>query len=157
MTDFLYLGADHGGYALKEKFKSALTAWGYPWEDVGNTVFDGSDDYPLYALAVAKRVARETQNGKVAKGILACRSAAGMAIVANKVRGIRAAAPHDIQSAILSRQKNDANILVLAGDFLSEKEALEMVKTWLTSEFTGEERHVRRLEQIRRFEEKNAP
>lgn len=150
----IFLGADHGGYALKEKFKSALTAWGYTWEDEGNNVLDQADDYPLYAFAVAKKVAHDLQNGKDAKGILACRSAAGMAIAANKVKGIRAAAPHDIQSAILSRQKNDANILVLAGDFLSDKEAIEMTKAWITSEFTGEERHVRRLEQIGRFEKK---
>ncbi|MBI5620924.1 RpiB/LacA/LacB family sugar-phosphate isomerase [Candidatus Gottesmanbacteria bacterium] len=148
----IFLGADHGGYALKEIIKTALTAWGYAWEDEGNTVLDPSDDYPLYALAVAKKVARDLQNGKNAKGILVCRTAAGMAIVANKVKGIRAAAPHDIQSAILSREHNDANILVLAGDFLGEKEALEMLKAWLTSECTGEERHIRRLEQIRRFE-----
>lgn len=150
----IYLGADHGGYALKEKTKDALTAWGYRWEDLGNTVLDTTDDYPLYALAVAKRIAHDLQKGKAAKGILACRSAAGMAIVANKVSGIRAVDPHDIQSAILSRQKNDANILVLGGDFLSENEALEIIKAWLASEFTGEERHVRRLEQIKRFEEK---
>ncbi len=154
MTDVLYLGADHGGYALKETIKTALTAWGYAWEDEGNTVLDPSDDYPLYALAVAKKVARDQQNGKDAKGILACRTAAGMAIAANKVKGIRAVVPHDIKSAILSREHNDANILVLAGDFLREKEAREMVKVWLESEFTSEERHRRRLEQIKKIEEK---
>lgn len=150
----VYLGADHGGYALKESIKGALSAWGYQWEDLGNTVLDNTDDYPLYALAVAKKVAHELHLGKEVKGILVCRTAAGMAIVANKVRGIRAAAPHDIPSAILTRQKNDANILVLSGDFLNGKEALAIVNAWLTSEFTGEKRHVRRLEQIRIFEEK---
>lgn len=154
MKPLVYLGADHGGYALKEKIKGALTAWGYQWEDLGNTVFDQTDDYPLWALAVAKKVTRDREHGKAAKGILACRSAAGMGIVANKVRGIRAAAPHDIPSAILSRQKNDANILVLAADFLDEKEAIAIGKAWLETECTGEERHVRRLEQIRRLEEK---
>ncbi|MBI3955704.1 RpiB/LacA/LacB family sugar-phosphate isomerase [Candidatus Gottesmanbacteria bacterium] len=153
MTDFLYLGADHGGYALKEAFKTVLTAWGYRWEDEGNNVLDQTDDYPLYALAVAKKVARDQENGKDAKGILACRTAAGMAIAANKVKGIRAVAPYDIQSAILSREHNDANILVLAGDFLRENEAREMMHAWLASEFTGEERHRRRLEQIRKFEQ----
>ncbi|MBI3385882.1 RpiB/LacA/LacB family sugar-phosphate isomerase, partial [Candidatus Gottesmanbacteria bacterium] len=145
--------ADHGGYTIKEKLKGELTAWGYVWEDEGNNVLDPSDDYPLYALAVAKSVARNLQNGKDAKGILACRSATGMAIAANKVKGIRAVAPHDIQSAILSREHNDANILVLAGDSLGEKEALAMSKAWLESEFTGEERHRRRLEQVKKIEQ----
>lgn len=166
----IYLGSDHGGFDLKEKIKNWLTEWEYSFEDLGNKVYDKEDDYPLYAFAVAEKVAKEEKNlpagrqdGKVyptpwkerPKGILCCRSAAGMVIAANKVKGARATTVFDLRSARHCRLHNDVNILALSGDWLEDYKVKEILKTWLTTEFSGEERHRRRLKQIEKFETKN--
>lgn len=156
----IYLGADHGGFDLKEKIKKWLTAWDFAWEDMGNTLYEGEDDYPEFAVRVSQKVTQEEKNGKVyptpwrerPKGILCCRSAAGMVIAANKVKGTRAATAFDLRSAQHSRAHNDANILALSGDWLDEFQAKKILKTWLETEFTGEERHIRRLKKIEDFE-----
>ncbi len=156
----IYLGSDHGGYQLKQKIKSWLTEWGYKWEDCGNTQYDALDDYPKYALKVAEKVADDETRGKKfpvswrerSKGILICRSAAGMVMAAAKVRGARPVAAFQIVGAKKSRQHNDANILALSGDFLTEATAKEILKIWLETEFSGDERHVRRLKQIEDYE-----
>ena len=156
----IYLGSDHGGFDLKEKIKKWLTQWGYQWEDTGNTIYEGDDDYPDFALEVAKKVAQEAQNGRVypypwrnrPKGILICRSAAGMVIAANKVAGVHAAAAVNEKLAKLIRTHNDANVLALSGDWLEPVEVKKIVKTWLTTEFSGEPRHLRRLKKIEEFE-----
>lgn len=144
----IYLGSDHGGFELKEKIKKLLGEWGYPYEDLGNTVYDQQDDYPEFAFKVAQKTAQDLNN----KGILACRSAAGMVIAANKVRGIRAVSVFDKKGAEHSRLHNDANVLALSGDWLKERQVKEIVKTWLTTEFSGEVRHARRIKQIADFE-----
>ncbi|MFH2104642.1 MAG: RpiB/LacA/LacB family sugar-phosphate isomerase, partial [Parcubacteria group bacterium] len=105
------------------------------------------DDYPDYAIAVAKEVAKGDN-----KGILFCRSAAGMVIAANKIAGARAVAAFDKKSAQHSREHNDANVLVLSGDWLDEKKARQIAKVWLNTKFTQEERHVRRLTMIKEIE-----
>lgn len=151
----VYLGADHGGYALKERIKVWVQEWGKTWEDCGNTRIDSEDDYPFYAWAVAQRVARDGQQGKDGMGVLACRSAAGMVIAANKVSGIRAVQAWNIDQAIHAREHNNANILALSGDFLKEEEAKTILKAWFETPFTGASRHTRRLQEIWRFEEKN--
>ena len=144
----IYLGADHGGFDLKEKIKKWLTEWGYQWEDLGNKEYKENDDYPQYAFSVASKVA---ENGG-ARGVLICRSAVGMVIAANKVKGTKAVACYDAGMARLSREHNDTNILALSADLSDEEQVKEILKTWLTMEFSGEERHVRRLEQIEKFE-----
>ena len=151
----VYLGADHGGFHLKEKIKEWLTAWGYEWEDLGNQALDANDDYPLFASAVAKKVTEEERvlKGYVplperSRGILACRSAAGMVIAANKVKGVRAVAVFNQESAKHSREHNDANVLGLSGDWLTDDQAKDIVKTWLETEYTHEERHERRIQKI---------
>lgn len=156
----IYLGSDHGGFDLKEKIKKWLVAWGYAYEDLGNTIYDKEDNYPEFAFKVAERVVLEEQNGKSfptiwkerPKGVLCCRSAAGMIISANKINGARAAGAFDKRSATHCRLHNDTNILALSGDWLEEYEAREILKTWLETEFSGEERHVRRLRQIEEYE-----
>lgn len=156
----IYLGADHGGFDLKEKIKKWLTRWGYAWEDLGNKLYESEDDYPFYAITVAKRVAEEEkrENTRIKpwstrpKGLITCRSAAGMVIAANKVKGARAATAFDSRSAKHCRLHNDVNILALSGDWLDEYQAKKILKVWLETEFSGEGRHVRRLKEIEEIE-----
>lgn len=149
----IYLGADHGGFELKEKIKSWLAEWKLKCADLGADTLDPDDDYPEYAFRVAEKVSFEDDMNspwsKRAKGILICRSAGGVVIAANKVRDVRAVSVTDIRSAKHSREQNDANVLALSGDWMNEKEAKNIVKTWLTTEFSKEDRHARRINQIR--------
>lgn len=147
MTKKIVVGADHGGYYLKEEIKKFLKKEGYGFEDVGNTRYDVDDDYVDYAEKVARKVAN-----KNALGVLLCRTAAGMVIAANKIKGARAVAAFGIKSAVHSREHNDANILALSGDWLTTKKAIDILKAWLSAEFSREERHIRRLEKIKRLE-----
>ena len=142
----IYLGADHGGFKLKGQIKNCLSRWGKRYCDLGNDVYDDNDDYPDFALAVAKKVK------KGGWGILFCRSAAGMVIAANKMAGIHAAAAFDVKSAKHSREHNDANVLVLSGDWLDQKRACQIVRAWLNTKFAREARHLRRLGKIKALE-----
>jgi len=150
----IYLGSDHGGFYLKEKIKNWLTCWGYRWQDLGNTIYEEDDDYPLFAFKVAQKVVEGEGKAEKPKGVLCCRSAAGMVIAANKVKGARCVAAFDMVMALHSRLHNDANILALSADFLSERKAKKILKVWLETEFSGEARHKRRLKEIRDFENK---
>lgn len=152
----IYLGADHGGYRLKERLREKLADWGYDTEDLGDTRLDAHDDYPLYALMVASRVAADHARGKAALGVLACRSAGGMVIAANKVRGIRAVAAPDRKSAVHARAHNDANVLALSGDYLNHRQVAAVAKAWLDAKPPKAGRHLRRIGQIGRFETGNA-
>ena len=145
----IYLGADHGGFALKEQLKTWLTEWQYSFIDLGAATLNPEDDYPDFALAVAQAVAAAPTEHR---GILACRSAAGVIIAANKVKHIRAVAPPTAQAARHAREHNDANVLGLSGDWLDEATAKTMVQTWLDTAFSGDVRHVRRLDKITQFE-----
>ena len=149
----IYLGADHGGFKLKEKIKQWLSEWKLPYEDLGAHKLDPEDDYPQFAFTVAEKVAQAddmTQAWKKrAKGVLVCRSAAGVVIAANKIKDIRAVAVTDLKSAKHSREHNDANVLGLSGDWMSEAQAKDIVKVWLDTEFSHEKRHERRVDQIR--------
>lgn len=139
------IGADHGGFTLKGHFQRYLASQGYQVSDFGT---DSSEpcDYPKFAYKVAKAVS----SGKADVGILICKSGNGMAIVANKLPNVRAAICFDKGVAALSRQHNDANILVLGSEHLfDDPEAI--VKGWLTSNFEGG-RHLRRVNQIRLIE-----
>ncbi len=160
----IYLGADHGGFELKEKIKEWLTQNHYRFEDLGNVTLDPGDDYPEIAFKVAEKVAGEEKrlgNRQQAtgnswkdgqKGVLLCRSAAGMVIAANKVKGIRAVAAFDKESAEHSRKHNNSNILALSGDRLSDLNVFAILKVWLETEFSNHERHVRRLKEIEKYE-----
>lgn len=150
----IYLGADHAGFALKEKVKQWLAEKKIAFEDLGNLVYDKDDDYPDFAEKVAKRVVKEKT-----KGILFCGSAEGIAIAANKVKGVRAVAVWDKKIAELSRKHNDANVLCLAGGGmlkpipgLSLGTAKEIISVWLKTQFSGEVRHKRRIEKIKQIE-----
>jgi ribose 5-phosphate isomerase B len=148
----IYLGSDHGGFSLKQEIIKILK---HRYEDLGNTVFDKDDDYPEYAFRVAEKVGKEDRQGKWderPKGILLCRSAGGVIIAANKVRNVRAVAVFDERSAKHSREHNDANVIAISGDWTSVEEAKKIVKAWLSTEFSGDERHRRRLKQIEDYE-----
>lgn len=143
----IYLGADHAGWHLKEELKKYLQELGYQYEDLGNKELDSQDDYPDFALAVGKKVAASEE-----KGILICATGLGIAIAANKVKGIRAAVCWDEFTALQSRQHNDANILCLGGKVIDLETAKKIIRIWLEVEFSGEERHVRRLRKIEEAE-----
>ncbi|MCH7951535.1 RpiB/LacA/LacB family sugar-phosphate isomerase [Patescibacteria group bacterium] len=140
----VYLGSDHGGYELKERIKSWLQEWGYAFEDMGATRFDPSDDYPDFIIPVARRVSSE----KGSLGVVLGRSGSGEAIAANKVRGVRAAVCLNEEMAKKAREKNNANVLSLGGDLVDEAVAKRIVKVFLETPFSEEERHKRRLGKI---------
>jgi ribose 5-phosphate isomerase B len=141
------LGADHGGVNLKEEIKKYLDTVGVGYEDFGCNCTD-SVDYPDYALPVAEKVA----SGEFDRGILICGTGIGMTIAANKVNGIRCALVHDCFSAKATREHNDSNILAMGERVIGPGLALEIVKIWLGTEFTGG-RHQRRLDKVKRLEE----
>lgn len=145
----LYLGADHRGYELKEKIKKYLTDLGYQFEDLGAHKLDPQDDYPDFASAVSQRVA---ENPQESRGILICGSGVGVDVVANKFRGIRSALVFEEKQAQMSRAHDNTNVLSIAADFLSEEKAQRIVKIWLKTKFSKEERHQRRLEEISKIE-----
>ena len=147
----LALGADHGGYRLKEEIKKFLREINVKYTDYGTNSTE-SVDYPEYGLKVAEAVA----GGKEDMGILFCTTGIGMSVVANKVPGVRAALCLDPAMAGCSRSHNDANVLVFAGRFTPPEKAKEMVKIWLETKFSGEERHARRISAIREVEKKYA-
>jgi ribose 5-phosphate isomerase B len=158
----IYLGADHGGFLFKETLKQWLDKWGLPYQDMGNTDFDEKDDYPQYAMVVAKKVAEDESQENLpsswkdrSKGILSCRSGAGMVIAANKVKGARAVGVFDPKQAQHAREHNDANIIAISGDYTDQATAKLIIETFLNTEFSGEERHKKRLNQITEFEKKN--
>lgn len=147
----IYLGADHRGFKLKETLKAFLEEEGYEFGDLGNTVHDPNDDYPDFAAAVAQKV---SENPKENKGILLCATGVGMNIVANKFRGVRSAVVWSDSKELIrcSREHSDSNALSLPAGYLTEDQAKRIVKLWLETPFSGEERHQRRIQKIRDLE-----
>ena len=136
------IGADHAGVALKDQLKQWLSDRGDTVQDLGTHSSD-SVDYPDFAAAVAHEVA----DGRAERGLLVCGSGIGMAIAANKVAGIRAAAVVDEASARLSREHNDANVLALGARLTAKEEAQELLRIFLTTAYEGG-RHQRRVDKI---------
>lgn len=147
MVKKIALAADHAGFEEKEKVKRTLEELGIEYEDMGTTTPE-SVDYPDYAQKVAESVS----SGKYEQGLLVCGSGTGMAIAANKVKGVRAAVAWSPEIAALARQHNDANILALPARFLSESDSAAVVKTFFESDFEGG-RHGRRVDKIRGLED----
>lgn len=136
----LAIGCDHGGYELKQAIMKHLEERGIPYEDFG-CYSEESVDYPVYG----KKVARAVASGDYEKGILICGTGIGISMAANKVKGIRAAVCTDCFMAEATRAHNDANILALGGRVLGPGLALKITDTFLDTEFSGDERHVRRI------------
>lgn len=145
----LYLAADHRGFQLKEALKRFLTERSIAFEDVGAKTYAEGDDYVDFATAASEKIAA---NPLGHKGIFLCGSGHGVDMVANKFKGIRAALCWNKEVAKQSREHEDANVLVLPADWLDEASVEEIVTLWLGTEFSNEERHVRRLEKIAKLE-----
>lgn len=142
MSEVIPIGADHAGFALKERLKQELAALGYEPLDLGTHDAE-STDYPDYAHPVASRV----EAGSAQRGILLCGTGLGMAYAANRHQGVRAAVAWTPEVARLARAHNDANVLVLPARFVTEQEGVEILRTWLATPFEGG-RHERRVQKI---------
>ena len=140
------VGADHGGFELKEALIGRLKAAHHRVEDLG-TFSPEPCDYPVIGAQVAERVSR----GRAQRGLLLCKSGGGMAIVANRFPGVRAVVCQTPESARHARKHNDSNLLVLGAEGLSGRRALEILSAWLKTPFAGG-RHARRLRQITKIE-----
>ena len=146
----IYIAADHAGFELKKEIQSYLTKEGYRVKDLGPKTFNPEDDYPDFAFPLAQKTAADPKN----KGILLCRSGIGMTIAANKVKGAQAALCLFELQAQKARRYNDANIIVLAADFTGKKEIKKIIRKFLGTKFSKEERHTRRVKKIEKFEKK---
>ncbi len=144
MTMRVAIGADHGGFPLKAELTPWLRENGYEVLDMGAETLIPTDDYPDYALAVAEAVA----SGQAQRGIIICGSGIGACIVANKIPGVRACPCHDTYSAHQGVEHDDMNVLCLGARVVGGALATEVVEAFLKAEFSGEERHQRRLQKM---------
>jgi ribose 5-phosphate isomerase B len=141
------VGADHAGFALKEIIVQDLEVHGHVVIDKG-TASAAPVDYPDFAEAVARAVAA----GEAERGVLVCGSGVGASVAANKVRGVRAAICHDIYSAHQGVEHDDMNVLALGSRVVGPDVAIELVRAFVAATFSGEERHLRRLNKVRAIE-----
>ena len=141
------IGCDHGALALKNKVVTHLEKLGYEVKEFGTDTAD-SCDYPDFAAAAARAVAA----GECERGIVLCTTGIGVSITANKVKGVRCALLSDPWSAKMTRLHNDTNMMALGAGVVGENLALEIVDTWLGTEFSGEERHQRRIDKVMSLE-----
>ncbi len=142
------VGSDHAGFNLKQEIVDFLRELGHEVHDAG-TYSTESSDYPDFAAAVGQMVAR----GEADAGVLICGTGIGMSIAANKVRGVRAAACYDPFTARMAREHNDANVLCLGAWVVGKGLALEIVRTFFATQFSGAERHLRRISKVKALEE----
>ncbi|MGI9648747.1 MAG: ribose 5-phosphate isomerase B [Acidimicrobiia bacterium] len=142
------VGADHAGYELKEIIAEQLRAADHEVVDVGTDSTD-SVDYPDFAAALGRAVV----DGTAERGILICGSGAGASIAANKLKGVRATVAHDAYTAHQAVEHDDINVLTLGARVIGVAQATELVKAYVGAEFTGEERHLRRVGKVKQLEE----
>mgnify|MGYP001617018659 CR=1 FL=1 len=145
----IYIGADHGGYKMKEQLKKFLTKKKLEFVDAGAKKLIKNDDYPDYAKLVGKKV---SQNPMQNLGILICRSGQGVCIVANKFKHVRASLDWSTKEAKMSRIDDMSNVLCLPSDYINQKEAEHIVEVWMNTPFSTEARHVRRIKKISALE-----
>jgi len=143
------IGSDHAGFILKTKIISFLKNNGFDIIDVGTNNSETSVDYPDFAKEVSLKIVK----GEAEKGIIICGSGVGASIAANKIKGIRAAICHDTYSAHQGVEHDDMNVLCLGGRIIGEELAKEIVLSFLKAKFSNEERHIRRLNKIKKLEE----
>ena len=141
------IGCDHGALALKNAVKAHLEKKGYEVCDYGTYTLD-SCDYPDFAEKAAKAVA----SGECEKGIVMCTTGIGISIAANKVKGIRCALLHDTWSAKMTREHNDTNMMAMGAAIVGEMLGLQIVDTWLGTEFSAEAKHQRRIDKVMALE-----
>ena len=142
------LGADHAGYELKQELATRLVNSGYQVVDVGTNSTD-SVDYPDFAEALGRAVLK----GQAERGVLVCGSGAGASIAANKLKGIRATVAHDAYTAHQSVEHDDVNVLTLGARVIGSEQAWELVQSFVDAKFSGDERHLRRVEKIKALED----
>jgi ribose 5-phosphate isomerase B len=147
----IHIGADHNGFELKNELKKWLEAKGHTVVDAGPTEFDKGDDYPDFGYEVAKAVGAQPDKRR---GIAICGSGVGMSVVADKVKGVRAALIHDPDIARAAQRDDDINVLALGSQYISPNKAKEVVEAWLSTSFSGEERHKRRIGKISEYEQR---
>lgn len=143
----VYLGADHRGFELKEKVKKWLEGSGYQYEDLGSSQLSSEDDYPDYAIKVAKKLGKKGDYG-----ILFCGSGIGMDIAANKFPGIRCGLGFSQQQIRIAKRDDDINCLAIPADFLLETETLGIIQMFLETQFSESEKYLRRIKKITEIE-----
>jgi ribose 5-phosphate isomerase B len=146
------VGSDHAGLSLKKEIIALLKEMSVKVQDFGC-----SDTWPVDYPDVARPVAEAVAQGEFERGILICGTGIGMSITANKVKGVRAALCHDTFSAHTAREHNDANILCMGQRVIGSGPAMDVVKIWVAAEFSGEERHARRVQKIEEIEVDTLP
>jgi ribose 5-phosphate isomerase B len=144
MAERIPIASDHAGFELKERLRASLSEMGYDVQDIG-THSTASTDYADYAHPLAQ----EVSSGEVERGVLLCGTGLGMSYTANRYPGVRAAVAWTPEVAALARKHNDANVLVLPARFVSDEDAVAILKAWLDTDFEGG-RHTRRVEKIER-------
>jgi ribose 5-phosphate isomerase B len=147
----VFIGSDHRGYELKEKIARWLFEMDHACQDLGAQNLDPNDDYTKYAEDVASLVAKNEGS----RGVLLCGSGVGVEIVANKFDGVRAGIGENVLQVEKGRNDDDMNVLVIAADFTSEKEAKAMLIAFLETKFSGKARYEKRLEEIEKIEANN--
>jgi len=148
----VHIGSDHAGFELKNHVVSALTAEGHDVVDHGPEAYDAEDDYPTYCIPAAEGAVSEPGT----LGIVIGGSGNGEQIAANKVIGTRAALAYDLDTAQLARQHNDANVISIGARMHTEDEAMEMVRIFLSTPFSGDARHARRIALLADYEAKRS-
>ncbi|WP_016997777.1 ribose-5-phosphate isomerase [Kocuria atrinae] len=148
----VHIATDHAGLELSQYFIEQLSAAGYDMVDHGPEEYDAADDYPAFCIHAARAVKEDRDQGLDSLGIVLGGSGNGEQMAANKVEGIRAALAWNLDTAKLARDHNNAQVVAIGGRQHSKEEALEIVKAFLAEEFTGEERHERRIAQLGEYE-----
>jgi ribose 5-phosphate isomerase B len=146
----IYLGSDHRGFKLKESMSAFLKGKGYEAVDLGNTVYDESDDYTDFAKLVAQKISLTPGD----QGIRFCGSGAGVDMAANKFRKVRSVLAISSDQVYQARHDDDANILSIAANFTGEEDAKKIISTFVETPFGKEERHQRRLDKITQIEQR---
>lgn len=140
----IYISSDHKGFDLKNYLVSEMASQGLGIVDLGPHSLDPNDDYPDFAKLVSEKIQEDPEN----LGILICANGVGMTIAANKFRGVRAALSWNPAHAASSRTDDGANVLVLPANYIDNQQALAVAQTWLSTNFSGEDRHIRRLVKV---------
>ena len=148
----VHLGSDHAGLELKEHLLNWLADQGHEAVDHGPFVYDAADYYPVFCLRAAEGVAADQQDGVQALGVVIGGSGNGEQMAANKVKGVRAALVWSEETAVLAREHNDANVISVGGRMHTVDDMTRFIEVFLTTEFTGEERHVRRIGMLADYE-----
>lgn len=145
----IYIASDHGGFALKQKLTEYFLKKKIEFLDLGPSKLNMKDDYPDFAEKLSKKVSEDSEKNI---GILLCRSGQGMCIAANKIKGIRAISAWNVQLAKSARNDDFANVLCIAGDFISQNSAIKITETFIKTPFSKIPRYKRRLEKVKKME-----